>query len=73
MDGGFLLTSISGSGEVHIAYLDAAGALVWEDYIPTGREWSSCTPFVSGEDAYVLLENMYAGGEGLGILKLDAA
>ena len=73
VDGGFLLASISGSGEVHIAYLDAGGALHREEYIPTGREWSDCAPFVSGGGAYVLLKNMYAGGEGLGLLKLDAA
>ena len=71
--GGFLLASISGSGEVHVVFLDVGGALVREDYIPTGRDWSGCTPFVCGGDAYVLLENMYAGGESLGILKLDAA
>ncbi|MGN0185279.1 MAG: hypothetical protein ACI4AL_09170 [Aristaeellaceae bacterium] len=57
----------------YLGRLDAGGALMREDYIPTGREWSGCTPFVSGGDAYVLLENMYAGSEGLGILKLDAA
>ena len=73
LDGGFLLASISGSGEVHVVFLDAGGALRRENYIPTGREWSNCTPFVSGGDAYVLLENMYAGGEGLGLMKLDAA
>ena len=72
VDGGFLLASISGSGEVHAVLLDADGALMQEDYIPTGREWSGCTPFVSGGDAYVLLESTCAGSEGLGILKLDA-
>ena len=72
LDGGFLLASISGSGEVHVVFLDAGGALRREAYIPTGREWSDCTPFVSGGAAYVLLESMYAGGEGLGLLKLDA-
>ena len=72
MDGGFLITSISGSGEVHVEFLDADGALKWEEYIPTGRDWSGCAPLVSGGAAYVLLESMYAGGEGLGLMKLDA-
>lgn len=49
------------------------GALMREEYIPTGREWSDCAAFVSGGNAYVLLKNMYAGGEGLGLMKLDAA
>lgn len=71
-DGGFLLASISGSGEVHVVLLDAGGALRREEYIPTGRDWSGCTPFVCGGDAYVLLENMYAGSEGLGLMKLEA-
>lgn len=72
VDGGFLITSISGSGEVHVEFLDADGALKWEAYIPTGRDWSGCAPFVSGGAAYVLLESMYAGGESLGLMKLDA-
>ena len=72
VDGGFLITSISGSGEVHVEFLDADGALKWEEYIPTGRDWSGCAPLVSGGAAYVLLESMYAGGEGLGLMKLDA-
>lgn len=72
VDGGILLAFFSGSSEVHVAFLDADGALRQEAYIPTGRDWSGCTPFVNGGDMYVLLENMYAGSEGLGILKLDA-
>lgn len=72
VDGGFVISSLSGSGEVHVVFLDAGGALRREAYIPTGREWSNCTPFVSGGDVYVLLENMYAGSEGLGLMKLDA-
>ena len=72
VDGGFLLASISVSGEVHVVLLDAGGALRREEYIPTGRDWSGCTPFVWGGDAYVLLENMYAGSEGLGLMKLEA-
>ncbi|MDO5324229.1 MAG: hypothetical protein Q4G06_09410 [Clostridia bacterium] len=72
VEGGFLLASISGSGEVHAEFLDAGGALRREEYIPTGRNWSGCTPFISGGDAYVLLESIYAGSEGLGLMKLDA-
>ena len=72
VDGGFLITSITGNDEVHAEFLDADGALRREEYIPTGREWSGCTPFVSGGDAYVLLESMYTGSEGLGLMKLDA-
>ena len=54
-------------------FFDYSLTIMREEFITSGREWSDCVPFVSGGGAYVLLKNMYAGGEGLGLLKLDAA
>ena len=69
-----LLLGAAALGETECKCVELPG-----DFAPYGgglglaEDGSVCAPFVSGGGAYVLLKNMYAGGEGLGLLKLDAA